>query len=82
MSKNKEVTVGDFLSSFDHFRRVTGGNTVVIHPGLSYGFIELKETFVDELKRDLQIKISMAGNGIEPLSATTKFAIMLLEDAY
>lgn len=79
---DKKVTVGDFLSKFDYFRRVTGGDSVIIHPALPYGFIELKETFVDEVKRDLQIKISMAGNGVEPLSASTKLLIMLLDDAY
>jgi hypothetical protein len=79
--KEKE-TSEDFIKKFDHFRRTTPGGSVVIHTGLEWNFIELKEEFVLALKNDLRKKIMMAHAGIDELSPTDRFAIMMLEDAY
>ena len=81
MTKKKTKTA-DFIKQFDFFRRVPDTENVIIHPALSYGFIELTEEFVLELQNDLRKKLMMAHTGINELDATTKFAIMLLEDAY
>jgi len=82
MAEKKEQTADEFIDKFDNFRRVPGSNSVVIHPSLPYNLIELKETFVDELKRDLSTKIALAKHGVDELSPTEKFVIMLLQDAY
>lgn len=76
------MTIQDILDKFDDFKRMPGTDSVIIHTGGSYGLIELKEEFVNELKNDLKTKIKLAAMDIEELSATTKFAIYLLEDAY
>ena len=78
----KGTTSKDFIESFDHFRRVPDTGNVIIHPALPYNFIELTSEFVLELQNDLAKKIMMAQTGVDELDATTKFAIMLLEDAY
>lgn len=78
----KPITSKEFIEKFKHFRRVPDNGTVIIRPGLPYNFIELTEEFVLSLQNDLRKKIMMAHTGIQELSATDKFAIMLLEDAY
>jgi hypothetical protein len=78
----KGMTIQDILDKLDNFRRMPGTDSVIIHTGGSHGLIELKEEFVNELKNDLQTKLRFAAMGIEELSATTKFAIYLLEDSY
>ncbi len=77
-----KTTVGEFIEKFDCFRRIPDSGNVIIHSGVRYGFIELTEVFVDQLKDDLSKKIMMASSGIDELSPTDKFAIMMLEDAY
>ena len=76
-----DQTIGEFLQRLDNYKK-TSNNSVVIHPGWSYCFIELHEDFINELKQELKIKLMMADNGIEELDAITKFAIMVLEDSY
>ena len=75
-------TAANFIDKFDHFRRTPDNGNVIIHPGLPYNLIELTGDFVDDLKRDLTTKIAMAQHGIDQLSPTEKFVIMLLQDAY
>ena len=75
-------TAADFINKFDQFRRSPVTGNVIIHPGLPYNLIELTGDFVDDLKRDLTTKIAMAKHGIDQLSPTEKFVIMLLRDAY
>jgi hypothetical protein len=82
MSDKHKQTVGEFINNFDHFTRGCGTGTVIIHPNLPYNLIELKEEFVNQLKNDLSTKLTLAQNGIDRLSPTERFAIMLLEDAY
>ena len=81
MADGKTKTT-DFIKQFEFFRRVPDTGNVIIHPALPYNFIELTEEFVLELQNDLRKKLMMAHAGIDELDATTKFAIMLLEDAY
>ena len=76
------MTIQDILDKLDNFRRVPGSDSVIIHTGGAYHLMELKEEFVNELKNDLKTKLRLAAMGIEELSATAKFAIYLLEDAY
>lgn len=71
----------DFFKKFESYNRSTTG-TVIIHPGLSYNLIELTEDFVQELKKDLMTKVNLASVGIDELDASTKFAIMMLDDSY
>jgi hypothetical protein len=78
----KTQTTNNFLSNFDSFRRISDTGNVIIHPDLPYGFIELTGDFVDEVRDDLAKKILMAETEINPLSASTKLLIMLLQDAY
>lgn len=75
-------TSKEFIDNFDNFTRSSDKKTVVIHPGLEYGFIELTPKFVEELKKDLSSKIMMAHAGLERLSPTDRFAIMMLDEAY
>ena len=77
-----DIKSDDFIEKFDVFTRATSSDSVIIHPALKYGFIELTEDFVQQLKNDLSNKIMMAHTGIEDLDPTTRFAIMMLEDAY
>ena len=82
MTDKDKTKAVDFINRFDYFKRVPNSGNVIIHPGFSYGFMELKAEFVDELKNHLIKKISMAQHHIDELSPTDKFAIMLLKDAY
>ena len=82
MADKTEMTTADFINNFDHFRRVPDTGNVIIHPALPYGFIELKAQFVDDLKEDLSKKLLMAQHGVDELSPTEKFVIMMLEKAY
>ena len=82
MAKKSKTTSKEFIDSFDYFRRTPDNGHVIIHPALPYNFIELTNEFVLELQNDLRKKIMMAHAGVEKLDATTRFAIMLLEDAY
>ena len=75
------MTVQELFDKIDYYRRTKNGS-VVIHPGLPANLIELKEDFVQQLKRELQTNIMMAQTGIDELSACTKFVIMMLEDSY
>ena len=75
------MTVKELFDKIDYYRRTKNGS-VVIHPGLPANLIELKEDFVQQLKRELQTNIMMAQTGIDELSACTKFVIMMLEDSY
>lgn len=83
---NDKITVAQFLATFDHHRRVSGEGdkkNVILYPNLhGVSFIELTEEFHASLKKDLEHKLLMAECGIEPLDATTKFAIMLLEGSW
>jgi len=76
-----QETVNSLISRFDAYRRTPRG-TVIIHPGLSYGLIELTEEFTQSLKQDLQNKISMAISGMDDLDPAAKFAIMILTQSY
>ena len=74
-------TVGEFLQRLEQYKNPTP-NSVIIHPGWTYGFIELNKDFMDQLKKELSTKLVMAENGIDELDAITKFAIMVLEKSY
>jgi len=50
----KGMTVQEFFDRLDSFRIYKG--SVVIHPGINYGFIELDESFFNELKPRLMKK--------------------------
>jgi len=76
------ITTEEFISKFDHYTRVPDNGTVIIRPNLPYNFIELNEEFVQKLKKDLQTKITLAFTGMDELDATTRFAIMMLEESY
>ncbi len=75
-------TAKEFIEKFNHFCTVKTTGNVIIHPGLPFNLIELTEDFVNELKNDLSKKITMAHTGLDKLSPTDKFAIMILEDAF
>jgi len=77
-----DMTSEDFIKQFDHFRRDPTTGNVIIRPGLPYNHIELTGEFVESLKNDLSKKIMMAHTGMDRLSPTEKFAIMILEDAF
>ena len=81
-NKLKEKTVGDLITKFDHFRQVPDTGNIIIHPGLNHGFIELTEEFVNDLKKNLVLRIALVSTGIDELNPIEKFAIMMLEDAY
>ena len=80
--RDRDRSIEDFVNKFDHFRRIPDTGNVLIHPGLTYNFIELKAEFVDQLKDDIKKKIMMAGIGVRELSPTEIFAMMMLDDAY
>ena len=82
MSTPDQQTVKEFFDKFNNFRRYPEGNSVMIHPGFKYGFIELSEEFIQALKKDLETKLMLSANGIEDLDPTTKFAVMMLAEAY
>ena len=71
----------ELLEQFNSYAG-TGTGSVIIHPGLPYNFIELKEDFVQKLKDDLKMKAQMCAAGIDELDPSTKFAIMILTDSY
>ncbi len=75
-------TVEEFMSRFDGYRRVPDTGNVIIHPGLTYSFIELKSEFVESLKDELAIKLSMVEAGVDDLNPISQFAIMILENSY
>ena len=75
------TTFEELLEQFNFYKR-TGSESVIIHPGLPNGFIELKEDFVQKLKADLKMKAQMCAAGIDELDPTTKFAIMILSNSY
>jgi len=77
----KQETVREFLDKFDNFRR-TGTGSVVIRPCMPNGLIELKEEFIQKLKKEMELKLSMAFSGIDELTEIEKFVIYILEDAY
>jgi metal-dependent hydrolase (beta-lactamase superfamily II) len=77
----EQETVQEFLDKFDNFRR-TGTGSVVIRPCMPYGLIELKEEFIQKLKKEMETRIKMVIAGIEEPSAVEQFVIMILEDAY
>jgi metal-dependent hydrolase (beta-lactamase superfamily II) len=77
----KQETFQEFLDKFDHFRR-TGTGSVVIRPCMPHGLIELKEEFIQKLKKEMEIRIKMVIAGIEEPSAVEQFVIYILEDAY
>lgn len=77
----KNQTVDEFLQRLERYKKPTP-NSVIIHPGWTYCFIELNKDFMEQLKTDLRTKLMMAESGIEELDAATKFAIMVLEDSY
>lgn len=87
MNGPDQQTVKEFFDKFNNFPRYLssdgdGGSTVLIHPGFKYGFIELREEFVLALKKDLETKLMLSANGLEDLDPTTKFAVMMLAEAY
>lgn len=75
-------TVGEFLARFDSYRRVPHSDSVLIHLGLDYGFVEFKEEFVLKLKLALKTKLMMAEMQIDDLSPIDIFAIELLKNSY
>ena len=81
ISMTKNTTSKEFIEKFDYFHKTPSG-TVVIHPNLKYNLIELNGEFVTALKHDLRKKIMAAHVGLDELDPTTKFAIMMLEDAF
>jgi len=80
--EKKDRSIEDFINKFDWFRRIPDTGNVLIHPGLPYNFIELKGEFVDQLKDDVTKKIMMATTGVQELSPTDIFAMMILDDAW
>jgi len=79
--KNENMTDREFLQKFDSYRR-TPNKTVIIHPGLTYNFIELSEEFVQQLKNDIHKKIILTKSGIDEPNALESFALMLLKDSF
>ena len=77
-----DLTVQEFISKFDDYTRSSTGDSVVIYPNLPYHHIELTETFVQKLKKDLEVKIAMAHHGMDKLDPTTRFAIIILEQSW
>jgi hypothetical protein len=77
----KNQTVQEFLQRLEQYKNPTP-NSVIIHPGWTYCFIELNKDFMEQLKNELRTKLMMAEHGIDELDAITKFAIMVLEDSY
>lgn len=75
-----EQTVGELFSRFDSYAQTE--KSVVIHPGLKYGFLEVTPEFAAALRKALEIKIMLASNGIEEIDPITKFAVMMLENSY
>lgn len=78
----EKMTSNEFIEKFDYFTRDSHTGNVIIHPYLPFGHIELTGDFVDLLKDDLLKKIMLAHNGIDKLDPSTKFAIMMLEQAF
>jgi len=76
------MTSSEFIEKFEKFHKVKDTGNVIIHPALPHDHIELSGDFVDSLKNDLQKKIMMAHTGLERLSPTDRFTIMILEQAY
>ena len=78
----EEITLNEFMEKFDDFSRVSDTGNVIIHPNLSFHHIELSKDFMDSLREDLFKKIMLAHNETDELSPSTKFAIMMLEQAF
>ena len=76
-----DQTAQQLLDKFDHFRRTPSGN-VIVHTGLTADILELKEDYIQQLKRELENNIHIAISGLDELSATSKFVIMILQTAY
>lgn len=75
-----DQTVSEFFDKFDTFKRA--GNSVIIHPALPFDFLEVTPEFVSELKTALQLKLTMIDAKIETADPITKFAVMILKDAF
>jgi hypothetical protein len=75
-----KFTIRELHDRFNGFRRIKAHGTVLI--SFKGTFIELKEDFVHQLKRELDNKIKIASVGIDELSKTDIFCLMILEDSY
>lgn len=76
------MTIRDLHDKFNGFLRIGTSGNVLIHFDKKYCFIEVKEDFVQKLKNDIDLKIKLAGAGIEDLSPTEIFALLVLENSY
>jgi hypothetical protein len=81
-SYRDEMTINDLLDLFDNYRRIKEHGTAIVHLDRNYGFIELKEEFVQALKNDIALKSKIVAAGIDELSPLEKFAIIVLQDSY
>lgn len=81
----EKVTIEEFFERFDDYKTYKsehGVTSCIIYPGFHYEFIEVTEEFKNQLKKELQTKLTLIASGIEEPDAITKFCVMVLENSY
>lgn len=74
-------TVEEFFDNLDGLKRTPNG-TVIIHPGFAYGFVEVTEEFLTELKAEMKKSLMLKQAGLEEIPASIKFSVMVLDNCY